>query len=103
MAKTQRPQSNGDEEMDFETALQRLEEIVEQLEGGELGLEEALEKFGEAMRLATYCDKKLREAEAKVEEYMAIAQEAVGQPEADEEEQAEANDEQLGIFSDDDV
>jgi exodeoxyribonuclease VII small subunit len=50
----------------FEEALQRLEQIVEDLEGGELPLEEALQVFEEGMKLIQFCSKKLEEAEKKV-------------------------------------
>ncbi len=64
------------EDMDFETALERLEAIVEELEAGELGLEEGLKKFELAMRLKEFCSRKLREAEARIEEYAAQAEAA---------------------------
>jgi exodeoxyribonuclease VII small subunit len=64
------------EELDFEAALERLEAIVGELESGELGLEESLRRFEEATRLKDLCARKLREAEARVEEYTARAAEA---------------------------
>ncbi len=69
------------EDLGFEAALERLEEIVAELESGELGLEEGLKQFELAMRLREYCSRKLREAEARIEEYAAKA-EATGQAEA---------------------
>jgi exodeoxyribonuclease VII small subunit len=53
--------------MDFETALQRLEEIVKTLEGTELPLASALELFEEGVTLSRFCHSKLNEAERKVE------------------------------------
>jgi exodeoxyribonuclease VII small subunit len=53
-------------ESKFEEALERLERIVEDLEGGELPLEEALQVFEEGMKLIKFCSKKLEEAERKV-------------------------------------
>jgi exodeoxyribonuclease VII small subunit len=53
--------------MDFETALQRLEEIVKTLEGSELPLASALELFEEGVTLSRFCHSKLDEAERKVE------------------------------------
>jgi exodeoxyribonuclease VII small subunit len=50
----------------FEDAMQRLEEIVKNLESGDLPLEESLKVFAEGMELAKYCSKKLEEAEKKV-------------------------------------
>ena len=53
-------------EKKFEKAMERLEEIVENLEGGDLPLEDALKAFEEGMRLAKFCSLKLEEAEKKV-------------------------------------
>jgi exodeoxyribonuclease VII small subunit len=53
--------------MDFETALQRLEEIVKTLESTELPLASALELFEEGVTLSRFCHSKLNEAERKVE------------------------------------
>jgi exodeoxyribonuclease VII small subunit len=50
----------------FEDAMERLEKIVQSLEGGELPLEEALKVFEEGMKLARFCSHKLEEAEKKV-------------------------------------
>ena len=51
----------------FEDALQRLERIVDQLEGGNLGLEESLKVFEEGVGLARRCAKYLDEAEKRIE------------------------------------
>lgn len=50
----------------FEESMQRLEEIVSQLEKGEAPLEESLSLFEEGMRLAADCGKKLDQAEQAV-------------------------------------
>jgi len=52
---------------DFETALKELEGIVEQLENGDLPLERALELFERGVKLSRECQKRLEEAERKVE------------------------------------
>lgn len=52
--------------MNFETAMQRLEEIAEALEGGSRSLDESLALFEEANRLITFCFGKLDEAEQKL-------------------------------------
>jgi exodeoxyribonuclease VII small subunit len=52
---------------DFESALQRLEEIVKRLESGDLPLASALELFEEGVTLSRFCHTKLEEAERKVE------------------------------------
>ncbi|MDF2957073.1 MAG: Exonuclease VII small subunit [Candidatus Alkanophagales archaeon MCA70_species_1] len=54
-------------ELSFEDALRRLEEIVELLEQGDLPLEEALKLFEEGIVLCRFCNKKLDEAEYRVE------------------------------------
>lgn len=53
-------------ELKFEDAIKRLEEIVKQMEGGELSLEDSLKVFQEGMELAGYCNNKLDEAEKKI-------------------------------------
>ena len=60
MAKTK------NEEIPFEKAYQRLEEIVESLERGEASLDEAMKVFEEGMSLAKTCTDKLNEAEARL-------------------------------------
>ena len=50
----------------FEESLERLEQITEELEGGNLSLEESLKKFDEGVKLADYCNQKLQEAQEKV-------------------------------------
>jgi exodeoxyribonuclease VII small subunit len=51
----------------FEDALQRLEQIVDQLEAGHLGLEDSLKVFEEGVGLARRCAKYLDEAEKRIE------------------------------------
>ena len=55
-------------ELTFEAALLRLEEIVDELDRGELPLEEAIARFAEGSRLKEFCTEKLAEAQAVVEE-----------------------------------
>jgi exodeoxyribonuclease VII small subunit len=52
---------------DFESALKSLEEIVAQLESGDLTLDRALELFEEGVQVSRFCNSKLEEAERKVE------------------------------------
>lgn len=54
-------------EIAFEAALKRLETIVENLEGSELSLDEALKAYEEGVRMADACTKRLNEAEKRVE------------------------------------
>lgn len=57
-------------EVEFEPALKKLESIVEKLENGDLSLEEALKAYEEGIRMADICQKRLAEAEKKVEVLM---------------------------------
>ena len=52
--------------VNFENQLQELESIVEQLEGGELPLEQALKVFEKGVKLSRQCQQLLAEAEQKV-------------------------------------
>jgi exodeoxyribonuclease VII small subunit len=52
---------------DFESALKSLEDIVVQLEAGDLTLDRALELFEEGIKVSHFCSSKLEEAERKVE------------------------------------
>jgi exodeoxyribonuclease VII small subunit len=51
----------------FEECLQRLEKIVDQLEKGEIPLEQALKLFEEGIALSNSCRTELEDAEGKVE------------------------------------
>lgn len=52
--------------MTFEEAIKRLEEIVYEIEDKNLSLEDSILKFKEGMELANFCNKKLDEAERKI-------------------------------------
>jgi exodeoxyribonuclease VII small subunit len=54
-------------EKKFEAALARLEEIVQELEKGDIPLEQSLKLFEEGIKLSRICNKRLEEAERKVE------------------------------------
>jgi len=53
-------------EKNFEESMKRLEDIVQDLENGDLSLEGSLERFEEGMSLVSFCSKKLEEAEQKI-------------------------------------
>lgn len=55
------------EELKFEKALERLEKIVEELEAGNISLEDALKKYEEGVRLSRTCSEKLTQAEKKIQ------------------------------------
>ncbi|MCH8933700.1 MAG: exodeoxyribonuclease VII small subunit [Nitrospinae bacterium] len=54
-------------EIKFEKAMSRLEQIVEELEKGELDIDRSLEIFEEGIKMSRVCSKKLNEAEQKIE------------------------------------
>jgi exodeoxyribonuclease VII small subunit len=56
----------------FEASLHRLSEVVEKLEGGELGLEESLALFEEGVGLARAAQSRLDAAEKRVEELVRV-------------------------------
>ena len=55
-----------EKEKTFEKNLENLEKIVKDLESGNIPLDDAIEKFTEAMKLAKLCDNKLKNAEEKL-------------------------------------
>lgn len=54
------------EELNFEESLKKLEEIVKELENGTVALDDAITKFTEAMKLASSCNEKLKNAEESI-------------------------------------
>ena len=50
----------------FEKAMKQLEQIVQELETGDLPLEKALKKFEEGIQLSRFCSQKLDETEKKI-------------------------------------
>ena len=51
----------------FESALEDLEQVVEQLESGELSLEDSLAAFEKGVGLVKFCNQKLNEVEKKID------------------------------------
>lgn len=64
--------------MDFEKKLGRLEEIVQKMEKGEMGLEDSLKLFEEGVRLSRDCQGQLSQAETKIKSLMGF--DAEGNP-----------------------
>ena len=52
--------------MNFEENMENLEKIVQELEKGELNLDESIKKFEEGMNLSKKCNEILEEAEKKI-------------------------------------
>ena len=61
------PKAAIEAQLDFETAMRDLEELVERLEQGDLPLEESLAAFERGVTLTRTCQSALKEAEQKVE------------------------------------
>jgi exodeoxyribonuclease VII small subunit len=55
------------DELSFEAALKRLEEIVRKLESGEASLDESIRLYGEGDRLKQQCEARLAAAQARIE------------------------------------
>ncbi len=55
-----------EENLNFETTIKSLEQIVGELEKGDLNLDESVKKFEEGMALSKKCTKILDEAEKKI-------------------------------------
>ena len=53
-------------ELSFEEKIKKLETIVSELESGDVALEEAINKYSEAMKLSKECTDKLTEVTEKV-------------------------------------
>lgn len=54
------------ENLSFEESLEKLEEIVEKLENGDVPLDDAIDEFNNAMQLVKVCDEKLTKAEESI-------------------------------------
>ena len=55
------------EDMSFEEALLQLENIVHELEAGRIKLDDAVTAYTKAVSLKNFCEKKLKEAQLKIE------------------------------------
>jgi len=79
--------------LNFEDSIKRLKEIVEQIEQGEIPLQDSLEQYEQGMALIKHCRGILQQAEKRIEKISKIEQ---GGPEtADEETDAEDEGEAL--------
>ena len=56
--------------INFESSLQKLEEAVEQLESGDLTLDQALKVFSSGVKQAETCRKSLEKVELQVEQLL---------------------------------
>jgi len=63
-----------DETTSFEESLVKLEQIVQQLEDGQLGLSDSLARYEEGVRHLKQCHAALRAAEQKIEQLTSVDQ-----------------------------
>ena len=59
--------ANAKKSIDFEQALDQLEEIVDDMENGDLTLEESLKAFEQGIKLTRECQSALSKAEQKIQ------------------------------------
>jgi len=88
-AKRKRRDAEPDEEAPFEAVVERLEDLVGQLEGGDLSLETSLEAFEEGVALVRRATRSLDAMERRIE---ALTEEGVLEPLASEGEEPNADD-----------
>jgi exodeoxyribonuclease VII small subunit len=72
---TQQKKANA--ETNFESAMDRLEAIVEQMESGQLRLEDLIVRYEEGMNLVKICQERLASAEQRIE---IITRNSAGKP-----------------------
>ena len=63
----EKEKKNELENMSFEDAINELEKIVDELEGNEISLDEAVSVYERGSKLKNICQKRLNEAKMKVE------------------------------------
>jgi exodeoxyribonuclease VII small subunit len=63
-----RRQSDADESLGFEEALEVLDGLVGELEGGEQSLEQSLETFERGVKLVRLCSERLQSAQVRLQE-----------------------------------
>lgn len=61
---------SADETLDFEAAMARLEDIVQELESPQVGLDRAIALFEEGLALGTRCAAQLERARARVDQLL---------------------------------
>ncbi len=60
-------QANAKQKLSFEKALERLEQIVDQIESGKVPLEESIDKYAQGIELIKQCRSILESAERKIQ------------------------------------
>jgi exodeoxyribonuclease VII small subunit len=69
------PDSGVPEPADFETAIEQIEQIIERIESGEIGLEDSIAQYERGVGLIRRCRQVLDRAEQRVEELTGQMQE----------------------------
>ncbi|HEY2138792.1 MAG TPA: exodeoxyribonuclease VII small subunit [Chthoniobacterales bacterium] len=92
-------------QVNFEGAMDRLEEIVEQMESGKMMLEELIVRYEEGMKLVKICQERLASAEERIE---IITRNNAGKPvvknfESTPEKETSPGPEEKGLIKNDDV
>lgn len=64
-----------EQELTFEKAMKRLEEIVNSLENGTVSLDDSLKLFEEGIKLSKYCENELKNIENKAAKILENSQE----------------------------
>ena len=83
--------NNEEQSRTFEASLEALEQIVHQLESGDLPLEKSLELFEQGIRLSRECQERLSQAERRIEVLLSDNQGRTVVAAFDEEKQAGAD------------
>lgn len=66
-----------DEKLTFEGALQKLEKLVDEMEGGTLSLGEMMKRFEEGRKLSAFCTTELESIRQRVEKVVSAPNEPV--------------------------
>ena len=66
-----------DEKLTFEGALQKLEKLVDEMEGGTLPLGEMMKRFKEGRKLSAFCTTELESIRQRVEKVVSAPNEPV--------------------------
>ena len=66
-----------DENLTFEGALQKLEKLVDEMEGGTLPLGEMMKRFEEGRKLSAFCTTELESIRQRVEKVVSAPNEPV--------------------------
>ncbi|MFZ5434568.1 MAG: exodeoxyribonuclease VII small subunit [Calditrichota bacterium] len=76
--KEQSQKSTSAEPKSFEEALHKLEALVEELEGGDIPLEQSVKVFQDGQKLIAFCEQKLKAAEQALKQLAREADEMLG-------------------------